>query len=635
MCAKKKSASTKIWKLAGEPVYDSGLTAAELKQIKDNFLRFEALGEDTDVGYRCVTRSEARIHESATHAAAGFLWRYYAGKFERSAVIQTVSVSAASPWNLVEHTAGDLKFLTGAALWLLDYLEDTCGDSDKYLNFLPLEPDKESGNCMLCAKDLRHSQETVSRMVTVLIGRRKTHRKAFSGLLALIDNETAAELRAAFKISMLDYLDRAMEIYNRLKPVASKLPSEEEAFQPLDSLRAPNCISLEPEVVFLLSAYEQICTSASEIQKRIGSWKASELLAGYRTDDPYALCAAYLLLEKEGDAMANLNALTAIVIACAKAHLPWGEKNISAKVVPFQNGIPDYRLRYTYTEPPEKEGMPPGPGWTLSEAGLFFFTTGMIPPRSRVPSEELVEWYILRGVEEQRARELAWAAFMIYYINGKEYGRKDDELAGGKNTEEQPPLAERENFCEMPKESSRDGAVEAQNEELSRKIKELRSALHDAEQASKRLQEQLRDSERRGEADRSELAQLRETLYELRSEEDGSDESGSSPVELPWEVNRRVVAFGGHDSWRKAVKPLLPGVRFYDREIIPDLNVIRGADVVWLQVNALSHGYYYRIIDAAQKNGTPVRYFGSASAKKCAVQLVLDELAAAKRDGPS
>ena len=29
--------------------------------------------------------------------------------------------------------------------------------------------------------------------------------------------------------------------------------------------------------------------------------------------------------------------------------------------------------------------------------------------------------------------------------------------------------------------------------------------------------------------------------------------------------------------------------------------------------------------------GIPVRYFGSASAKKCAVQLALDELAAEKR----
>ena len=127
------------------------------------------------------------------------------------------------------------------------------------------------------------------------------------------------------------------------------------------------------------------------------------------------------------------------------------------------------------------------------------------------------------------------------------------------------------------------------------------------------------------------MTQLRDTLYQLRAGEDESDPDSSPLVELPWQVRRRVVVFGGHDSWRKAVKPLLPGARFYDREVLPDLNTIRGADAVWLQVNALSHKYYYRIIDAARKNDIPVRYFGSASAKKCAVQLALDELAAEKR----
>lgn len=79
------------------------------------------------------------------------------------------------------------------------------------------------------------------------------------------------------------------------------------------------------------------------------------------------------------------------------------------------------------------------------------------------------------------------------------------------------------------------------------------------------------------------------------------------------------------------VKPLLPGAKFYDREDLPDLNIARGADVAWLQVNAMSHKYYYRIIDVARRHDIPVRYFGSASAKKCAVQLALDELAAERR----
>lgn len=114
------------------------------------------------------------------------------------------------------------------------------------------------------------------------------------------------------------------------------------------------------------------------------------------------------------------------------------------------------------------------------------------------------------------------------------------------------------------------------------------------------------------------------------SGESETDVDSGPTVELPWQVKRQVVAFGGHDSWLKAVKPLLPGARFDGREILPDLNAVRSADVVWIQPNALSHKYYYRIIDAARKGGVLVRYFVSASAKKCAVQLALDELAAHK-----
>lgn len=234
-------------------------------------------------------------------------------------------------------------------------------------------------------------------------------------------------------------------------------------------------------------------------------------------------------------------------------------------------------------------------------------------------------------MEEQRARELAWAAFMAYYVGNGKYGWKDFDLFGDDGGEEDQEIPVEEFGENTEAHAAADVEPDAKIEELTRKLKELRGALHDAERTSNRLREQLRETEQRGEADRSELAQLRDTLYSLRAREEESAENVGPLVELPWQVRRRVVVFGGHDSWRKAVKPLLPGARFYDREVLPDLNTIRGADVVWLQINALSHKYFYRIIDAARKNSIAVRYFGSASAKKCAVQLALDELAREKR----
>ena len=637
MCAKKKASSSKTWKLAGEPIYSTPLSSAERENIEEEFWVYKRLRGCDSRGIPNVTPAESRVHESAVQAVAGVLCQHYEGRFQRSTVIKVISATAAIPANLPKRTADRLDFLMGAALWLLDYLEDACDDPDEYLDLLPQEPKEELEYYMPCAEDLIHDQDTILRMLTVLKGREKTYRKAFRALLDLIDPDTAAELREAFKSSLLDYLDRALEIYDRLKPaVSSDLPDlMEELARSSDSLRKVDRRSELPEIYFLLLAPDLICYPQSTMQEELRSRKAAEVLAGYGTSVPYELCAAYLLLEREGDALANLNALTAVVMTCALRHLPWAQDNFGARAGLFETGVPDYRLRYEYHEEPAEDGEEPLElEWRLSETQLFFLATGVVLPRDRMPSDKLRRWFVRQGVEEQRARELAWAAFMAYFSESEGDGWKDIDLFGDDGEDEEPVPEEpaQDEPVEPGETVSDSGALEEQNQALARQVKELRGALHDAERTSSRLREQLRDMKQNWEVDRSELVQLRETLYRLRAEEDAEDGDSGPLVELPWQVRRRVVVFGGHDTWRKAVKPLLPGARFYDREVLPDLNAIRGADVVWLQVNALSHKYYYRIIDAARKHDIPVRYFGSASAKKCAVQLALDELAAEQNE---
>lgn len=84
------------------------------------------------------------------------------------------------------------------------------------------------------------------------------------------------------------------------------------------------------------------------------------------------------------------------------------------------------------------------------------------------------------------------------------------------------------------------------------------------------------------------------------------------------------------DTRRRAIRPLLPSGRFFDREMLPDINTVKSADAVCNRPNALSHKFYYRIIDPVRKETISVRYFGSASAGKCAEQLVADEMAASE-----
>ena len=632
MCAKKKAISSKMWRMAGEPLRSQLLSAAEQESFSEEFSIYRQFRSGTENGLDWVTPAAARLHQSAAMAVAAALCERYAGQYGREAVVMVVSATTAVPAPLSARMARRTDFLLGAALWLLDYWELHCGSEEDYLSLLPQEPDARLEYDIPFSEDLDHSRDVLLRILTLLCGREETYRKEFRALLSLVDNNAASRLRHRFKDAFLDYIDRILEVYNRLQPMLPELPPFFGASLSGTDVRPPDDLlpSERPDTVALLMGPELICRPAAEVQEQLGSRKAAELLSGYGTDDPYALCAAYLLLEREKDALANLNGLTAIVMICAERHLPWTQDDFDARADLFEPGGPDYRLRYEYRmatgDEAERDDIP---DWMASEAQLFYIATGVIPPRDQQMSQELVHWFVSHGVAEQRARELAFGAMFAYYTDAGEHGWKEiDWPFDDSNGDEPVPSEESEASAPVPLPVE-DHA--AQVESLARKVKELRGALHDAEQTAVRLEEQLRDAQQSGETDRSELAQLRETLYNLRAREDELEEDSGPLVELPWQVRRRIVVFGGHDSWRKALKPLLPGARFYDREALPDLNAIRGADAVWIQSNALSHKYYYRIIDTARKNNIPVRYFGFASAKKCAIQLALDELAEEKK----
>lgn len=95
-----------------------------------------------------------------------------------------------------------------------------------------------------------------------------------------------------------------------------------------------------------------------------------------------------------------------------------------------------------------------------------------------------------------------------------------------------------------------------------------------------------------------------------------------SDISLPNEVQARTVVFGGHDTWAKAIKPMLTGkIRFVDRTMQPNADLIRRASVVWLQSNSMSHRTYYTIMNIVRAHNIPLRYFTFASAEKCALQL--------------
>ena len=157
--------------------------------------------------------------------------------------------------------------------------------------------------------------------------------------------------------------------------------------------------------------------------------------------------------------------------------------------------------------------------------------------------------------------------------------------------------------------------------ELKAEIRRLRSALHDAERAARDVRQELDAEKKQAAQDLRELADLREIVFSQEQEEENAEEEPR--LELPYTVVRETLVFGGHDSWLKAIKPMFKGnIRFIDRDYVFDTAIIRRAEAIWIQTNSISHKQYYRIVDTARQFKKPVRYFGNASATKCAAQLI-------------
>lgn len=151
-------------------------------------------------------------------------------------------------------------------------------------------------------------------------------------------------------------------------------------------------------------------------------------------------------------------------------------------------------------------------------------------------------------------------------------------------------------------------------------IAELKRSLYE-------LNRELRSEQKKGTAiseklalEHQELSDLRALVYHQQEDTYQSDDRNGDII-FPYAASNNIVVFGGHDSWLREIRQKVDNVRFIGKDQLPNAEMIRHADMVWIQPNALSHAYFYRIINEVRKHQIPLRYFTYASAAKCAEEL--------------
>lgn len=634
------------------------------------------------------------------------------------------------------------KASLAAAIWVLDHLTTDAEVFDEVLEYLPTDVDSLYEFKLPDFYDLRHSEDVVRAMVSIICSRNKDcvgkhdkkeplnvyprvfmdlytadnkhhqqvgSRIRFESILALIPEKEIEQATAAFEAVFWDWIDRYFQtvcvltkeqakindklervkntieancssalsafakgetitnfgdvpqfpfvkpkqITDPVNSMVDALPSMESLkniIRTKDSLTPMQAQDMKVKMDGMFSdffalmqqqekAFEKYdnfefqflrsCFAVNEEVKVSLGEEIASIWEGFEVEDPYMLCFAFLYLLDTGSDLPWLYYPSMSIMNYCSVLLPWSGGYRSV----FSDGKTEDEEAFDKISPPKslpfdffenktwyklhlanKTAEPVGEKTWLNLSHVIYDLTGCLMPRNvkvNIAETDLVKNYGIS--DEGELSSLMQAIVMI------EHARAQNFLA--------VPVSEfddEEDEIFDDEESSTEYIAKLESKISSLKS-ELDSFKKHAYKTRKELQEEKRQRElmmQKGERDRQELVDLRELLFNQKQNLYYDEGPADNTITFPYHTKKRIVVFGGHESWVREIKHKLPDVRFVDRNMVPNTDMIRYADVVWIQANAIAHAYYYKIIDVVRKNDIPVRYFSFASAEKCAEQIV-------------
>ena len=332
------------------------------------------------------------------------------------------------------------------------------------------------------------------------------------------------------------------------------------------------------------------------------SSEIATIMKGFSATNPYEVFFALLYIVDSGSILSWISYPVSCVITAAIVKLPWllsvdqygtlSEK-FFVKDDSTQTKLGWYDLLIERTN---EEGQPV----CISPATYIFEKTNVIVPFD-TPSVNLKN-----GINKQSLSE--WCSFYTDAVSG--FGAQVDLHEPETNSEEP----------ELPQE------VIEEIQALKKELRLYKEQLHQAEKALNDEKKSASQRESEYENAKNELSDLRELVFTFnQGEEPDLDESSIDNIDsrIPYETIRNTIIIGGHPTWLKGIKPMLPNVKFIDN--VQSALQIKNADVIWLQTNAMNHSNFYKVVDIAKTNGIPIRYFTSSSATKCVAQLISED----------
>lgn len=582
------------------------------------------------------------------------------GNFRLNSLEESFVFFETSSFDTYDNVDARGNIILGAAIWILDELMRSEKMHELY-KYLPTEAAD-----ILDAEipyDFYHPCYDVDliRSVEHVIIRRNGGRSItdegkrdenFDRILAMIDPEKIEKACRTFEEKQWDIIGRAMKLNEFFDERDNQIVQEMRRKMMLDApvVQTESFEDRDLEIKRLAEKGDTLNDQRSEIEhylaehlhmtkrelvKSVGNRYAAEALAGFDIDDPYELCIALIILLDNGSDAPWLMKSGTTLMLYASMMLPWyrdfEDELIDEECDFFGEAL--YRNHNDWINQEQKPDPLDIYHTRFGDRNIARIIFGMchgVLPRNMHPFQMERDRLISDGMDENIVNQIVPLSEMVFH---HAFQNVADNLGGRPWW-----LIDEEYLKDSEKPAAEEGGEEAQeitgaepeadlSEELAKakkQIKELRKALSELGREAQSDKIKYETELKALRQEHRELADLRDIVFNSGQEE--TKEKEEEKIQFPYETRKRTVVFGGHDSFLKSIKPLLPDVRFIDVDNYTfNPEVIRNAEVVWVQNNHISHAQYWKILNITRQYGIQLRYFTYSSADKSAIQLAEED----------
>lgn len=557
------------------------------------------------------------------------------------------------------YTTDDIvaSVILASAIWILDQLQiqgcleeiypylPTLDDNDSFIQVHHPQYDDELIYALIKLIYFRNEESygTVDWNLPVLSSAKgkSEPRKAYDAVIAFIDENAIHKVKQEYErkvwefyrltfacaVKMQDEEDRIKEEIESLKktimhsaPVLMRNPGSLFDIENPTTEKIQN-LSYRLEQLQKASWFTEIGLPDSRekttrIYKDIIDEKTAEDLRGFLVDDPFDAAFALHILLDEDSLLPWLYYGSICVTYTFVDQLPFvnlmADKGAPKLINDINNMLYAHKfkgIRFKGSKDCYREAVERTFGKNLSQ--ILYYSTHTLYPR--VADEMLHLESFFEDISIENDNEKALYELLIHLLGST--NKEQESLQAYRLGREIEKIAEENTVAEPAETTNLEKAVMT----LQGRVDALSRALYEETRLKKNAIAKSSRLESENERLIRELADLRELVFMQQSAESIEPDT-EKEIKFPVKTPGHIISFGGHPNWIREMKKLLPNVTFYSPEIVPNKDVIKNADQVWVQTQVISHSAFYRIESALGEN-TRLRYFTSQNVRSCAEKM--------------